>query len=390
MGELFEIPEAFLTVRDGLVENLGPMKEAPSPSHFSETVDCSGRLLLPGFVDAHTHVLYAGNRADEFEMRAAGKTYQEIATAGGGIKSSIRKVREASEEQLMQETLPRLKVMLCHGTTTVEIKSGYGLSVESELKMLRALRKLKKETPLEIYTTFLGAHDIPPEYKEKREDYISLLIQEMIPQVVEEKLATFCDVFCDEGYYTPEETKKICLAAQKRGLKIRLHANELARSGGVEVAVDVGALSADHLLSVEEREIALLKKNPGTLPILLPGTAFFLRLPYAPARRMIDEGLAIVLATDANPGSCTALSLPFIMNLATTQMKMSPAESLTAVTLNAAASLGASDRLGSLEKGKQADLVITIPMQNVREISYRLSQNPVWRVYKSGNLVVEN
>lgn len=386
MHELPTISNAFLAVEDGLITDLGPMKQAPQASHFDAVTDCTGRLVFPGFVDAHTHVVYAGNRAEEFEQRAAGKTYQEIAAAGGGIKNSLAAVRRASKEQLISESLPRLQEMLCHGTTTVEIKSGYGLTLDDELKMLRAIKALQKETPVTILATFLGAHDLPPEYTTKRADYIQLIIQEMLPRVAEEKLAQFCDVFCEEGYFTPAETEKICGAAQDAGLKIRLHANELACSGGVQVAVKVGASSADHLLYVGDTEIALLQKSK-TIPILLPGTSFFLKFPYAPARKMIDAGLTVALASDANPGSCTALSLPFIMNLATTQMHMSPAEALCATTLNAAASLELSHLIGSLEKGKKADLIISKPMTHVREISYQVAQNPCWRIYKNGQLV---
>ncbi|MDO8643548.1 MAG: imidazolonepropionase [bacterium] len=389
MRELYELKEAFLLVEEDKISDFGPMKSAPS-SKECNVVDCAGRLVLPGFVDSHTHVLYAGNRAEEFEMRAAGKTYVEIAEAGGGIKSSLKAVRNASEEQLIEETVPRLNEMLSHGTTTAEIKSGYGLTVDSELKMLRAIQKLKKETPITLHATFLGAHDIPTEYQNRRADYISLIIKEMIPQVVEEKLATFCDVFCDKGYFTPEETLKICQTAQEAGLKIRLHANELAPSGGVQIACAIRACSADHLLFVGDEEIRLLKSHPGIMPIVLPGTSFFLKLPYAPARRMIDENLPLAMATDANPGSCTALSLPFIMSLATTQMNLLPSECLTAVTINAAASLGISDSVGSLEKGKQADFILTQPMPSVREIPYSLAQNRFWRIYKNGKMVREN
>ncbi|MBI4374635.1 MAG: imidazolonepropionase [Deltaproteobacteria bacterium] len=387
MQDLSESHDAYLVVENCLITDLGKMSESPPRSGFDEVVDCSSRLVLPGFVDSHTHLLYAGDRSDEFEMRAKGMTYQEIARAGGGIKKSVRQVREATEKQLIEETLPRLKEMLSHGTTTVEIKSGYGLSVESELKMLRSIRSLREKTPLEIHATFLGAHDVPAGVT--RKTYIREICEEMIPQVVKEGLAEFCDVFCDEGYFTPEETRKIAIIAKEHGLKLRIHANELGNSGGAEVAAELNAVSADHLLFLEKTQIEALKEK-NVICTLLPGTSFFLKLPYAPARKLIDEGLTVALATDANPGSCTALSMNLIQNMATTQLGMSPSEALVASTLHGAASLCVADRLGSLEIGKQADFIVTRPMNHFREISYGLGQNPCWRVYKGGRLVAEN
>lgn len=386
MRDVATIPNAYLVVDGEKIQSVGPMSEAPSPERFSDSVDCSGRLILPGLVDSHTHALYVGDRAEEFEMRMQGKTYEEIAQAGGGIKKTVSQVRNAPEEQLIAETLPRLHEMLSYGTTTVEIKSGYGLSLEDELKMLRSIRGLGDLVPVEIHPTFLGAHDSPAGISHA--DYLKEVIEEMIPAVSRDRLAEFCDIFCDRGYFTPEETKRIALAAREHGMKIRIHANELGPTGGAEVAVELDALSADHMIYLGEDQFGALKKGR-LIATLLPGTSFFLKLPFAPARRLIDEGIAVALATDSNPGSCTTLSLPFIMNLAVTQMGMTPAEALTAVTLHGAAALGIADRVGSIEVGKEADLIVTKPMRHFREIPYRLAQNPCWRVYKRGTLVAE-
>jgi len=387
MQEACEIRGAYLVTHGEKIESLGPMKDCPSPNGFDESVDCSGRIVLPGFVDSHTHVLYAGDRAEEFEMRSRGMTYEEIVKAGGGIKRSVEQVRNASEEELVAATYPRLHEMIAHGTTTVEIKSGYGLSLQEELKMLRAIRRLKGEVPIEIHATFMGAHDIPTGVP--RENYLNLLVDEMIPAVARERLAEFCDVFCDRGYFTPEETRKIGVVAKEHGMKLKIHANELGETGGAEVAVELGALSADHMIHLGEGQFRVLKGGK-TIVTLLPGTSFFLKFPYAPARKLIDNGIAVALATDSNPGSCTTLSIPFILNLATTQMGMTPAEALVATTLNGAAALGIAGRIGSLEVGKEADLIVTKPMTHLREIPYRLAQNPCWRIYKGGNLVAEN
>ncbi|MBI4196396.1 MAG: imidazolonepropionase, partial [Deltaproteobacteria bacterium] len=387
MKDLEEIQNAYLVVKEGRIATLGTMSQVPHLSQFQESVDCKDRLVLPGFVDSHTHLLYVGNRANEFEMRSQGKSYEEIAQAGGGIKKSVGQTKNCSEDQLVCETFPRLQEMLSHGTTTVEIKSGYGLSLDSELKMLRAIRRLKERSPLEIHATFLGAHDIPRGISRKA--YIDEVTQKMIPQVAKERLAEFCDIFCDRGYFSPEETRTIALAAREKGLKIKIHANELGNTGGAEIACEVGAVSVDHLLFLENPQMDALKRSQ-VVCTLLPGTSFFLRMPYAPVRRLIDGGMTVALATDSNPGSCTATSMPLIQNIATTQMGMCPSESLVASTLHGAAALGIEDRVGSITVGKDADLIVTAPMQEYREIAYRLGQNPCWRVYKHGKLVFEN
>jgi len=345
--------------------------------------DVKGALVTPGFVDPHTHPVFNDTREIEYEMRVMGKGYMEIAKAGGGIRSSVRSLRSADRESLKSKVRTRLDDFLRFGTTTIEAKSGYGLSAESELESLRILRELDAEHPLDIRTTFLGAHEYPDEYRKDHEAYIDLLINEMLPRVVREGLADFCDIFCEEGVFSVSESKRVLEAAKFLGLGIRLHAEEFKPIGGVQLAARLGALSADHLTAITEEGIQALKAG-GVIPIVLPATTFFLGSQhYAPARKMWDIGLPVAVSTDFNPGSSMTQSMAFVISLACLQLQLSPLEALQAATFNAARSLQMEDRIGSLEPGKQADLVIW-ELQHYQAIPYYLAYNRIREVWKKG------
>ena len=345
-----------------------------------------GALLTPGLIDPHTHPAFADTRELEFELRSQGRTYQEIAAAGGGIRSSVRSLRDISEEELGKRIRERLALMLKHGTTTVECKSGYGLSTDSELKSLRAIRTASAQLPIRTFSTFLGAHEIPDEYREDRRTYLDLLTKTMIPQVAEEALADFCDVFCEAGVYTPTETETILQAARAHGLKIRFHADEFISTGGAELAVRLGALSADHLMAISEAGISALAHSE-TVATLLPGTTFFLGTnTWAPARKMLDAGVTLALATDFNPGSNMTLSMPFIMTLAVIYLKMTPLEALQAATINAARSLDQGELLGAIHGGFMADAVLW-NLDNYRQLPYFYGVNQLAQVITAGELV---
>jgi imidazolonepropionase len=367
------------------IQWLGPAADLPPLPPDTERIDATNKVVLPGFVDSHTHLIFAGSRENEFDQRLQGKTYQEIAAAGGGINATVQRVRQSSKEQLKDLARPRLKRMLQFGVTTVEVKSGYGLSPAHEIKCLEAIAELNAEGPVELVPTFLGAHAVPPEYRDDREGYIRLLMDTMLPLVAKDKLAEFCDVFCETGVFSVHESERILGKAKDLGLKLKLHADELSPLGGAELAAKLGATSADHLLCITEAGIESLAKS-GTIATLLPGTAFFLGLDYAPARKLIDQGVAIALASDCNPGTCPTENLPLIGTMACTQMKMLPSEVVTALTLNAAAAVGRSDRIGSLHVGKQADLVI-YDVPDYRQIFYHFGVNHVERVVKRGRVV---
>ena len=353
-----------------------------------EVIDAGRRVVMPGFVDAHTHPVFAGLRANEFEQRASGASYREIAARGGGIRSTVRVTRNSSLSDLVKSSKRYTDWFLRCGTTTVEAKSGYGLTVEDELKILRAIRQLNQETPLNYVPTFLGAHDVPSEYRSRRETYINLIINEMLPQVAEEKLAEYCDVFCETDVFTIDESWQILSAARCHGLGLRLHADQLTLSGGARLAAELNATTADHLEHTDAAGIAALGAAR-VQPVLLPGSVYALGShQYPAARKMIDAGLALVLATDFNPGSSPTPSMPMILSLACTQMKMTPAEALSAATINAAYSLGRGDEVGSLEKGKRADFVIH-DCEDYRELAYFFGIEPASRVYCSGELVFD-
>jgi imidazolonepropionase len=341
--------------------------------------------VLPGFVDAHAHPVFAGNRLDDFERRAKGETYEQIAAAGGGIWSTVEKTRAANPTNLFEQSKKHANWFLKCGTTTVEAKSGYGLTVEDELKILRVIRRLNEETPIEFVPTFLGAHAVPREWRQS--EYLDLVIKEMLPRVASEKLAEFCDVFCERGYFGIAQSREILAAAKKLGLKLRIHADQLTNSGAAKLASEAKATTADHLEKIDEQGIAALKAAK-VQPVLLPGSVYALgSTGYPPVREMIEAGLSVVIATDFNPGSSPTVSMPMILSLACTQMKMSPAEAITASTINAAYSLGRGNKIGSLEAGKLANFSI-FDCQDYRELAYWFGFSQTHSVYVRGRYVL--
>ena len=387
MRELGMLKNAGLLIRDGVIADVGSsddIRRAAEPD--ADVIDAGGRVVLPGFVDAHAHPVFAGDRIDEFEMRAAGASYEEIAAAGGGIRSTMRKTRAASEAELERQASAHVQKCIACGTTTLEAKSGYGLSVEDELKMLRVIRSLGEKSGIEIVPTFLGAHAVPPEYNGDVAGYADLVISEMLPRVVGEGLAEYCDVFCERGYFDVETARRILKDAKRQGLQLRMHVDQLTNSGGAALAAELGAATADHLEQTEEDGIAALHRA-GVQPVLLPGSVYALgKTRYPRARDMIDAGLAVVLATDFNPGSSPTPSIPMVLSLAATHMKMTPAEGVTAATINAAYSLGRGDRIGSLEAGKLANFAI-FDCEDYREIAYWFGMPQTHAVFVRGERV---
>jgi imidazolonepropionase len=351
----------------------------------AEILDAADKVVLPGLIDSHTHLIFAGSREDEFEQRIRGESYQDIAAKGGGINATVRQVRQSTKEELKALARPRLRRILSFGVTTVEVKSGYGLSLADEIKCLEAIAELNAEGPLELVPTFLGAHAVPPDYADKRDAYLRLLRDTMLPEVARQRLAEFCDVFCETGVFSVSESDAILNRARDLGLKLKLHADELTPLGGAELAARLGAVSADHLLCITENGIDALAAS-GTAATLLPGTAFFLGLPYAPARKLIEHGVRVALASDCNPGTCPTENLPLVGTMACTQMKMTPSEVVAGLTIHAAAAVGRADRIGSLEVGKQADLIIC-DMPDFRHLFYHFGVNHVERVIKRGLVV---
>ena len=386
LRQLAIIEDGAMLVRGEYIEAVGRRREIESLINGDcEVIDAGRRVAMPGFVDAHTHPVFAGMRANEFEQRASGATYREIAARGGGIRSTVRTTRNASQSDLVKVGKRYADWFLRNGTTTIEAKSGYGLTLEDELKILRAIKQLNQETPLRYVPTFLGAHDIPSEYKSRQQTYVSLVVNEMLPRVAEEQLAEYCDVFCEQDVFTTDESWEILSAARCHGLGLRLHADQLSLSGGAKLAAELNAATADHLEHTDSTGIQALK-TAKVQPVLLPGSVYALGShEYPAAREMIEAGLAVVLATDFNPGSSPTPSMPMVLSLACTQMKMTPAEGITAATINAAYSLGRGDELGSLEKGKRADFVIH-DASDYRELAYFFGIEHPWRVYASGKL----
>jgi imidazolonepropionase len=385
MREIGVIENGAVTLRDDRIDWLGPSTDLPPLPANTEVLDATGKTVLPGFVDSHTHLIFAGAREDEFEQRLQGKSYQEISAQGGGINATVRRVREAGKEDLKALARRRLQRLLRFGVTTVEVKSGYGLTLADELKCLEVIAELNAEGPLELVPTFLGAHAVPPEYRSDRDGYIRLLRDDMLPEIARCRLADFCDVFCETGVFSLDESERILTPARELGFRLKLHADELTPLGGAELAARLRAASADHLLCITDAGIDALAQSE-TVATLLPGTAFFLGVPYAPARRLIARGVAVALASDCNPGTCPTENLPLVGAMACTQMKMLPAEVVNALTLNAAAALGRADRLGSIAVGKQADLVL-FDVPNYRHLFYHFGVNHVWRVIKRGRVV---
>ncbi|MGD8191746.1 imidazolonepropionase [Brevibacillus ginsengisoli] len=362
------------------------LKELGVSKDHIERIDAKGKLVMPGLIDPHTHLVFAGSREYELELRMNGATYLEILEKGGGILSTTRKTREASEDQLTDEAWPRLDAFLRYGVTTVEAKSGYGLTVEDELKQLRVAKQLNEKHPIEIVSTFMGAHAIPMEFKANPDDFVDLIIQEMLPKVAEENLAAFCDVFCEHGVFTLEQSERILEAGKAYGLRAKIHADEIEPMGGAELAAKVGAISADHLLKASDEGIQAMAEA-GVVATLLPGTAFFLMAEFARGRHMIDLGCPVALSTDRNPGSSPTENLQLIMNLACFHMKLTPAEVIVATTINAAHAIGVADRLGSIEAGKQADIVM-MDVPTYQHLQYNFGINHVDTVIKAGQIVV--
>jgi len=391
MRELAIVEDGAVLIRGDSIAAVGPSAEVESlAGSDANRIDARGRVVLPGFVDAHTHPVFAGSREDEYELRSQGLTYQEIASRGGGIRSTVRKTRAASDTELFELALPRVRHLLEHGTTTVEAKSGYGLTVEDELKILRVIGRLNRETPLDLVPTFLGAHETPDEYRGSigsREDYIRLVTGEMLPRVASEGLAEYADVFCEAGVFTVAESRRVLECARELGLGSRVHADQLSLSGGSSLAAELGASTADHLEWITSKEMEALAEANVTA-VLLPGAVFNLGLTrYPPARAMIEVGLAIAIATDFNPGSSPTPSMQMILSLACTQMRMTPAEAITASTINPAYSLNRGTQVGSIETGKQADIVV-FDCSDYRQIPYFFGINHAMLVIKRGTVVV--
>ena len=381
MAELAIIRDGGMLIHDAKIDSVGPSDEIQRKSRGAQIVDARGRVVLPGFVDAHTHLVFAGNRLDDFERRTRGESYEQISKAGGGIWSTVEKTRAASEQDLLAQAKRHADWFLRCGTTTVEVKSGYGLTLEDELKILRVMRSLNEESPLDIVPTFLGAHAVPREMD--TDEYIELVIDQMLPRIAKEKLAEFCDVFCERGYFEVEQSRRILTAARKLGIKLRIHADQLSNFGGAKLAAELEATTADHLEKTDRDGIAAMK-SAGVQPILLPGSVFALgSSDYPRAREMIQAGLAVVVATDFNPGSSPTPSIPMILSLACTQMKMSPAEAITAATINAAYGLNRGDRIGSLERGKLATFSV-FDCEDYRELAYWFGLPQTHSVYVKG------
>jgi imidazolonepropionase len=388
-GRVERLAGAAVLCRDGEIAFVGDPEELHrrhGPLAGAERLDGRGGTLVPGFVDPHTHLPWAGNRAEEFAQRLAGKSYLEIAAGGGGILSTVRATREASEEELAAGVTARLDRMLALGTTTAEAKSGYGLNLEDELKQLRAIHSAAASHPVDLVPTLLAAHEIPPEHRTERRRYVDLVCDEIVPAAAEAGLARFCDVFCEEGVFTVDESRRVLTAGREHGLLPRLHADEFVDSGGAELAAELGALSADHLVAVSERGIEALAAA-GVTAVLLPGTSFFLmKHAWAPARRLVEAGVPVAVATDCNPGSSHTESLPIIFTLAVFELGLTIEEALVAVTLNAACSLGLGAEIGTIEQGKRADLVL-LSEPSLLHLAYHFGVNPVAAVVKGGEVV---
>ena len=372
------ISDAWLIVQDGIIHSFGVMSALPGLV-ADEVIDASGRMVLPAWVDSHTHLVFAAPRDSEFVDRIKGLSYEEVARRGGGILNSARMLNAMDESELYDQSLLRLQQVMAHGTGAIEIKSGYGLNLEGELKMLRVIRRLRENAPIPIRASFLAAHAYPVEYKQDKEGYIKLIIDEMLPRVAAEGLADYMDVFCEEGFFGVPETSRLLEAGWKYGLKPKIHANQLHHSGGVQCGVKHNALSVDHLECVAEEEIEALRGS-NTMPVLLPGAAFFLGIQYQPARRIIDAGLPVCLATDYNPGSCPSGNVPLLLSIACTQLKMTPEEAINAVTINGAVALELQDTMGAIRVGKKANLIITKPIPSLAYIPYDYGNNNIERM----------
>ncbi len=378
------LANGYILIEDERISDYGSMVDCPD--NMDKVIDATDSLVLPAWCDSHTHIVFATTREKEFEMKIKGMSYEDIAAAGGGILNSARKLKDCSEDDLYEMAKGRLEEVTQFGTGAIEIKSGYGLSLESEVKMLRVIRRLSAYSPISIKSTFLGAHAIPTEYKKRREDYINLIINKMLPKIAEEKLADYCDVFCEKGFFTVDETDRILKAAAKYGIPPKIHANQLSNSGAVQVGIANNAISVDHLEVMGDIEIeALLQSN--TIPTLLPSCSYYINIPYAPARKMIEAGLGITLATDFNPGSSPSGNIPFLLSLACTKMKLTPVEAFNAVTINGDYAMQLEDEVGSITKGKLANLIITKNIPNLTYIPYMFGTNHIEKVLVRGKVM---
>ncbi len=384
MAELPIISNAYLSIHKGVIQDYGAMDDLPQQITATQTIDARGRFVLPSFVDSHTHLVFAASREEEFVMKIKGATYEEIAAKGGGILNSAQRLQATSEQDLFLHSIKRAHEIIRTGTGAVEIKSGYGLTVQDELKMLRVARRIGRETPLTVKTTFLGAHAVPKEHS--KQDYLKLILEKMIPAVAEEKLADYIDVFCEQGFFSPEETARVAERGKEFGMIPRIHANQLHRSGGVQVGVKIGAISVDHLENIGQEEIDILKGTT-TMPTALPGAAFFLELPFPPARQMMNEGLPLAIASDYNPGSAPSGNMSLMVALACIKMKMTPEEAINAATINTAYTLGLLDTHGSITKGKVANVFITQPIPSLAFMPYSFGTNLIDTVILQGKLV---
>ena len=380
--------DAWLTAENGRITGFGSIHEEKQPDEkdFDQVVDAKGGMLYPSFCDSHTHIVYAGSREQEFLDKINGLSYEEIAKRGGGILNSADRLHDTSEDELYRQAMERINEIIAMGTGLVEIKSGYGLTLEDELKILRVIRRIKENAPLAVRATFLGAHAVGRAYKGRQSEYVDHVCNDMIPAVAKEKLADFIDVFCDKGFFTVEETARIIETGAKYGLRAKIHANELAISGGVEVGVKHEALSVDHLESMGDEQIEALKGSD-TMPTMLPGCAFFLGIGYPPARKMIDSGLAVALASDYNPGTAPSGNMRFVASLASIKMKMTPAEALNAATLNSACAMGESKEYGSITRGKVANFYITKPLPSLAYMPYAHQTPIIRKIFLKGKLV---
>lgn len=388
MAHIGTISDAWLLVEDDKIAGFGEMKDLDTEAIYAggdtvKEIDATGRLVLPSYCDSHTHLVYAGSREVEYTDKIRGLSYEEIAKRGGGILNSAERIRQATEDELYEAAFGRIEEIAGYGTGAVEIKSGYGLDTESELKMLRVIRRLKEDTPLVIKSTFLGAHAVPAEYKGRQREYVDLIINEMIPMVANEELADYIDVFCDKGFFTVEDTDRMLNAGMKYGMRAKIHANELDYSGGIQVGVKYDALSVDHLEYVGDDEIACLSGSE-TMPTVLPGAAFFLNMPYSPVRKMIDAGLPVALASDYNPGSSPSGNMKFIMSLGCINYKMLPEEVINATTINSAYAMGVQEEVGSIAVGKLANFYITTPILGIEYLPYAYTADLVEAVFLRG------
>jgi imidazolonepropionase len=383
MRDLGIIEHATVHIENGLFKWIGIGGEFTQTLDDSiDVIDASDLVGLPGFVDSHTHLVFAGTREDEFALRVEGRTYQEIAQTGGGILSTVRATRSSTKKELKRIARRHLDSLLTEGTTTVEIKSGYGLSEKDEIKMMESINDLIEECLMDIVPTFLGAHAIPPEFKDNADGYVDLICSRMLPYIAQRKLARFCDAFCEQDYFSLDQCRKIFEKSKSLGMNIKIHADQLTQMGASKLAAEMGARSADHLELIDDVGIAALKRS-GTIATILPGVSFFLHSAYPPARKMIEAGLPLAIASNFNPGSCMSYSMPMMMTIACTQMSMTPEEAIAAATLNGAAALGVSDKLGSIEVGKQADIVL-YDIPSYRSLAYHFGTNHVAKVIKHG------